>query len=125
MPLFMTGHPFIDIGLATLTVMSGERRLVDLTEDELRAAAEQLKYWYSAHNAARNYISTVFTNSHFTQPSMSQEQREAYADRYLFAFLNDHPAQDGEPHCVYFPELAAVERAYRQHIPLLNGEEIG
>lgn len=125
MPLFMTGHPFIDIGLATLTVMAGERRLVDLTEDELRAAAEKLKYWYSSHNAARNYISTVFTNSHFTQPSMSQEQREAYANRYLFAFLKDHVPQDGEPHCAYFPKLAAVERAYRQHIPLLNGEEIG
>lgn len=120
-----TGHPFIDIGLATLVAMVDERTLDALRDEHLHHAAAQLKYWYSQHHAARNYISTVFTNSHFTQPSMTQEQREAYADRYLFAFVKDHPAADGEPRCVFFPQLAAVEIAYRQHIPLLNGENIG
>ena len=125
MHFYMTGHPFVDIGLATLAVMQGKRRLADLDEADLAEAASRLKVLYSSHHAARNYISTVFTNSHFTQPSMTQEQREAYADRYLFAFQRDHPVQDGEMPCTYFPQLAAVELAYRQHIPLLNGEEIG
>jgi CRISPR-associated protein Cst1 len=124
MQIQMSGHPFIDIALATLAAMVKKRTLAELTENDLRSCAERLKYWYSQHHAARNYISTVFTNSHFTQPSMSLEQREAYADRYLFAFLKDHAAQEGEPRCVFFPELAAVEKAYRQHIPLLNGESV-
>src|SRR5690606_33280346 len=100
------------------------RQLTELTRGDLYDAATRLKEWYSSHNAARNYISTVFTNSHFTQPSMTQEQRETYADRYLFAFMNDRMAIAGESRCTYFPELAAVEYAYRQHIPLLNGENI-
>lgn len=120
-----TGHPFIDVGLATLAAMAGKHQLSMLDEQDFRSAAGKLKFWYSQHHAARNYISTVFTNSHFTQPSMSQEQREAYADRYLFAFVHDHLPEMGETKCVFFPELAAVEVAYRQHIPLLNGEDIG
>lgn len=120
----LTGHPFIDIGLATLAALAGVRTIEALSQSDLQHDAERLTYWYSSHNGARNYISTVFTNSHFTQPSMSQEQREAYADRYLFAFSRDHAAADGEERCVFFQELAAVERAYRQHVPLLNGERI-
>jgi CRISPR-associated protein Cst1 len=125
MTLHLTGHPFIDISLEAIAAIAGKPRLADLTQEDLLSVAAQLKRWYSSNNAARNYISTVFTNSHFTQPSMSQQQREAYADRYLFAFLNDHPAEEGETRCVFFPHLAAVEAAYRQHIPLLNGENIG
>lgn len=122
--LTQTGHPFIGIGLATVAAMANKRALRDLKSDDLRSVADRLKYWYTQHDAARNYISIVFTNSHFVQSKMSVEQREEYADRVLYAFTKDTPARPDTPRCTFFPQLAALETAYRQHIPLLNGEAV-
>ncbi len=121
----LTGHPFIDIGLVTILVMVGKNRIEDLNSQDLHDVATKLKDWYSANESARNYISAMFPYSHFTQPKMNQEQREEYGDRYLFSFTGDRLVKAGEKGCVYFNELAATEVAYRQHIPLLTGENIG
>ncbi|MCL4256659.1 MAG: type I-B CRISPR-associated protein Cas8b1/Cst1, partial [Anaerolineae bacterium] len=73
--------------------------------------------------AVQNYISTIFTNSHFVQPAKSTEDKEHYADEILFAFSLDK-SHFIDANCIFFPELPAIMFAHRQHIPLLNGEDI-
>lgn len=131
-PLRLTGHPLIDVGVDTLAVMVSQerdmgRKILEretVHMDELRPIAQKIKNWYTSNPAVRRYLSVIFSNSSFVQPSHKKEQRESYADEVLFAFLKDRLAEPDEERCTFFPELAANRRAYRQHIPLLNGEEV-
>jgi len=118
-----TGHFFVDIGVATLTVMSNRARPEDVTIDDLEMAGQQLKADYCELKPLRNYLSTIFLNSPFVQAAMTAQDRLDYADEVLFAFHPARPTFDGVA-CVFFPELTAVLYAHRQHIPLLNGRGI-
>ncbi len=120
-----TGHPFVDVGVATLAAFSNRRRVEDVTPADLEHAAAYLKDAYCHYKPVQNFISSIFTNSHFAQFAMSVEAREAYADEMLYAFRQDRIAEHQDAHCVFFPELAAQMDATRQHIPLLNGVGIG
>lgn len=115
----------MDIGVATITAFVDKRTPSEVSEDDLLKVAEQLKHWYSHVKSVQNFISVIFLNSAFTQSKMSVEEKEAYANTYLFAFREDHTPEDTERRCTFFPELAALTHAFRQHIPLLNGETIG
>lgn len=119
-----TGHPFIDVGVATITAFSKKQRPQDVTEADLEAVAAYLKDVYCHYKPVRNFISVIFTNSHFVQSSMPVEAKEAYADQVLYAFKHDQPAAEQGARCTFFPELAPVLYAHRQYIPLLNGEAI-
>lgn len=119
------GHPLFDVGVATVTAYSEKDRPEDVTEDDVNRFAKDLKRWYSRYPVVQRYISVIFTNSHFVQHAKSVEQKEMYADEMLFAYQHDTYAEEGDERCTFFPELAALKRATRQHIPLLNGEQIG
>ncbi len=123
--LRITNHPFVDIGQYTIAAMSGKNRLEDVTRDNLVEVADQLKRFYCQpqYKAVQNYISIIFTNSHFVQPAKSMEDKEQYANQMLFAFSLDDDPSIGV-NCIFFPEYAAVMYAHRQHIPLLNGEDV-
>lgn len=119
-----TGHPFIDVGIATITAFSGKKKPQEITEDDLQEVAEYLKDKYCHYKPVQNFIQVIFINSHFVQHAKTTAQREAYADQILFAFKQDIAAEDYDPRCTFFPELKPVMNAHRQHIPLLNGESI-
>lgn len=118
-----TAHPFVDVGVATITAMSGKRTPLDVDVGDLERVAERLKEDYSTLKKLRNHISSIFLNSWFVQPSKSEEDRRAYADEVLFAFRPDRPPLDGIQ-CCFFPEKSAVTHIHRQHLPLLNGDGI-
>jgi CRISPR-associated protein Cst1 len=119
-----SGHWMVDVGLATIAALRSKNRIADLTEDDLVMAAEQIKRLYCYHTAVRNYLSVIFTNSHFVQATMSDADREAYADSILYAFQSDQAFTGEGLRCPFFPERAAHFTAFRQHVPLLNGEGI-
>jgi CRISPR-associated protein Cst1 len=124
--LHYIGHPFIDVGVATITAYAAKKkqRPEDVTLEEMQAIAEYLKDIYCHKKPVQNFISVIFTNSHFVQSAKPVEEKEAYADQFLFAFQNDRLAEADDLRCTFFPELAAVMYAHRQHIPLLNGESV-
>jgi CRISPR-associated protein Cst1 len=126
-----TGHPFVDIGVATIAVIASyhHKRAVapeDVTYDDMLLVANSLSTYYTqeTYKPVQNYISVIFTNSHFVQPSKSVEDKREYATEVLYAFTDDMvPLADGS-RCTFFPEKPAVMHATRQHIPLLNGANI-
>lgn len=125
MEIRYTGHAFVDVGLACIVAMAGKLRLGELIADDLATAANKLKDNYCHYPIVQNYISVIFTNSHFVQSAKTLEQKAAYADEVLFLYQYDRFAEQGDVRCAYFPQFAAVETAYRHHIPLLNGVGIG
>lgn len=126
-----TGHPFLDVGLATLTAFAHKRHPAELTDEDLQAAAEYMTRNYIV-NPLRSFLNVAFPNSGFTQPAYNKtpEKREIYARRVLMAGLDAAPMGDADPFTGH--PAAAVPydvngelppgRAFRQHIPLTTGE---
>lgn len=119
-----TGHPFIDIGVATITAMSGQNEPSSIKLTDLEKVAERLKQDYVELTPLRNHISTIFLNSWFVQSSKPEDERKQYADEVLFAFREGTQPVEENTNCTFFPENPAVLYAHRQHIPLLAGADI-
>lgn len=125
-----TGHPFVDVGLATLVALAQKRSLEDLTMEDLLKGAEFIEANYVVPPLT-SVLTMSLPNSGFTQPAFDTEKKREYA-RLVARSLGADVHQSDE-RCIYTGEPALSiplslkdglppGRAYRQHIPLLTGE---
>ena len=79
-----TGHPLVDVGVATITAFAGKRDPTDLTEDDLDKMADYITKHYTV-NPMQSFLTTIFPNSGFVQPSYKRypEKRLEYAEMVL------------------------------------------
>ena len=130
-----TGHPLVDVGIATITAFVGKRKPDELTEADLDEVADYITREY-VRNPLKSFLTVAFPNSGFTQPAYNKtpEKRLMYATRVLRNYSDDTPLLDDET-CVFtgkpavdiaFGEKESLPqgRAFRQHIPLLTGENV-
>jgi CRISPR-associated protein Cst1 len=122
MVLHYTGHPLIDVGAATIAAFVGKRDLATINEQDLDQVASFIKQHYVI-NPLKSFLTVAFPNSGFTNPAFEKapERRLAYADQVIYGYRADRPKLDQR--CV-FTGKPAVTLAYRQHIPLLTGEDV-
>ncbi len=129
-----TGHPFVDVGIATITAFAGKKRPEDLTESDLDAIAEYMRENYVV-DPLKSFLTVAFPNSGFTQPAYNKtpEKRLIYAERVLGAYKESAPRLGtpgvftGRPASALPLDVKgklAPGRTYRQHIPLLTGEDV-
>jgi CRISPR-associated protein Cst1 len=129
-----TGHPFVDVGVATITAFAGKRDPAQLTEQDLNEVADYIEREY-VRDPLKSFLTVAFPNSGFTQPAYEKQpdKRLTYARRVLRAFGSDTPTLEipctftGEPTAaVPFDVTGELEpgRTFRQHIPLLTGEDV-
>jgi len=128
-----TGHPFYDVGLATLTAFARKQHPAELEQADLQTAADYMKKNYVV-NPLKSFLTVAFPNSGFTQPAYEKqpEKRLRYAESTLYAF--NAPAADEELDPLNRLLAASTRydvngelppgRAYRQHLPLLTGENV-
>lgn len=127
-----TGHPLVDVGVATITAFVGKRAPGQVTEADLDNIADYIEREY-VRQPLISFLTVAFPNSGFTQPAYNKqpEKRQIYAGRVLRAYRAD--TEMLEESCVFTGEPAAAVpfdvkgelqpgRAFRQHIPLLTGE---
>lgn len=131
--LAYTGHPLVDVGIATLTAFAGKRDPGELTEADLDAAADYITREYT-RQPLKSFMSVPFTvNAGYSQPGFEKtpEKRFEYARRVLRSYKSDIPLLNtlcvftGQPAVnIAFGEKEGLPpgRAFRQHIPLLTGE---
>lgn len=118
-----TGHPIVDVGVATVTAFCGKSRPEDLTIDDLSAVAEYLLQKY-VHGPLKSYLSCVFTmNATYTQPSWPIERREKESRDLLFSFTKVPEGAREGLRCAFSGEPASTI-AYRQHVPMITGEGV-
>ena len=130
-----TGHPLVDVGIATITAFVDKRHPDELTEADLDEVADYITREY-VRDPLKSFLTVAFPNSGFTQPAYNKtpEKRSAYANRVLRNYGDDTPLLDDEM-CVFtgkpavdiaFGEKESLPqgRAFRQHIPLLTGENV-
>lgn len=133
-----TGHPLVDVGMATITAFANKDLPEQLNETDLEAIADYMTQNYTV-NPLRSYLTVAFPNSGFTQPAFfnQPEKQELYKDRVLRTFREGIPKTDEQD---VFLGTSAVNvsfgvpnpnkpdlqpgRAFKQHIPLLTGEDI-
>lgn len=113
-----TGHPLVDVGTAVIVVFSEKNHPEEVTDEDLAAVAGYIWEHYT-HGPLRSFLTSVFPNSGYVNPSMKQQSREEFRDTYLFAFRRQPAASENV--CVYCGR-PAYTRAFRQHVPLLTGE---
>ncbi|NJK81179.1 MAG: hypothetical protein HC914_15360 [Chloroflexaceae bacterium] len=118
--LCYTGHPLLDVGVATITAFVGKDDPTQVTTADMAEVAAYLERHYS-HNPMKSFLTVIFPNSGFTQPAFDTQpaKRAAYAEYVLRAWHPDRPRLP-EP-CVFFG-TPAVLRAYREMIPLIGSE---
>ena len=130
-----TGHPLVDVGIATIIAFVDKRRPDELTEADLDEVADYITREY-VRDPLKSFLTVAFPNSGFTQPAYNKtpEKRLVYAARVLRNYNDDTPLLDDEM-CVFtgkpavavaFGEKESLPqgRAFRQHIPLLTGENV-
>ena len=130
-----TGHPLVDVGIATITAFVDKRHPDELTETDLDEVADYITREY-VQDPLKSFLTVAFPNSGFTQPAYNKtpEKRSVYATRVLRNYSDDTPLLDDEM-CVFtgkpavavaFGEKKSLPqgRAFRQHIPLLTGENV-
>lgn len=132
--LKFTGHALVDVGLATIAAFSNKPKPEDLDLRDLNAISDYMSQNYTK-NPLRSYLTVAFPNSGFTQPAFfnQPDKQETYKDNVLRAFNPHAPRLNLTD---VFTGLPVTEnsldvygnltpgRAFRQHIPLLTGEDV-
>ncbi len=135
-----TGHPLFDVGLAAIVAYAEKEYPAELDEDDLGKAATFIEKYYT-RQPLTSFLTTSLMNSDFTQPAFEKkpERRLAYAHLVARSFGTNIPQSEetcvftGKPALGYSLSLKRDKegreelppgRAFRQHIPLITGEDI-
>jgi CRISPR-associated protein Cst1 len=120
-----TGHALVDVGIATLCVMSGKDDPAVLTLEDLDSAATEMERYYFS-GALTSYLTCVFMNSEYVQPG-SGEKKSASRKRYAERVLRAHRASTDDEAtgqiCAFSGE-AATHLIHRGQMPLLTGQGV-
>ena len=128
-----TGHPLYDVGVATITAFAQKSDPAMLTEQDLKAIADYITREYT-RQPLKSFLTVAFPNSGFTQPAFeaTPHRRLDYAQRVLRNYGSGQALAES---CVFTGEPAVavafgdkeglpLGRAFRQHIPLVTGENV-
>lgn len=128
-----TGHPLFDVGVATITAFADKSDPTTISEEDLEAIANYITREY-IRQPLKSFLTVAFPNSGFTQPAFEStpHRRLDYAQRVL---RNYGGGQGLAETCVFTGEPAVavafgdkeglpLGRAFRQHIPLITGEDV-
>ena len=129
-----TGHPLLDVGIATIVAFAEKDHPDEITEADLDAIADYMAEQY-IKNPLRGFLTVAFPNSGFTQPAFFKQpdKQQIYIERVLRAYREDAPQLDelgvfmGLPAAdISFDVYDRLEsgRAFRQHVPLQTGEGV-
>lgn len=117
-----TGHPLVDVGIATLCAMCKQDSPKALTIEDLdRAADEMADYYFSG--LMSSYNSCVFTMNAYDNPTAGPEKKKAYEDKYLRAHRAEPEPGASGLFCP-FSGREATHLIERRQMPLLTGEGV-
>jgi hypothetical protein len=120
-----TGHPLVDVGIATLCNMCNRDEPSQLTLEDLDTAAGELRGPYFS-GILNSYLTCVFMNSEYVQPGSGpkkEQSRQAYVDRVLMAHRWKGDPEAAGLTCV-FSGAPATHVVHRGQVPMITGEGV-
>lgn len=132
--LSYTGHPFYDVGVATITAFAHKCDPAELTSHDLDEIAQYMQTNYCI-DPLKSFFTVAFPNSGYNNPAYTDtpEKRTAYCQNVLHAYKTVD--LDSQERCIITGDAASSSRfdvdgqlskgrCYRQHFPLLTGEDV-
>lgn len=120
--LTWTGHPLVDVGIATICAMVNKVNPEEITLEDLdRAADEMAEYYFSG--IMTSYNSCVFTMNAYDNPTASEDKKQEYENRVLRAHRYGGDPGAGSYRCP-FSGLPATHLIERRQMPMLTGEGV-
>jgi len=128
-----TGHPLVDVGIATITAFAGKETPKSLTEADLDKVADYLITEYT-RQPLKSFATVPFAGgAYFTQPAYKGKPIERIGTEKLLRAYNSDVPKSSE-RCVFTgkPAVAitldekdlAPGRAARSNIPLITGAKV-
>jgi CRISPR-associated protein Cst1 len=117
-----TGHPLADVGAATLSAMVAKEKPEDLTLEDLDQCGNEMMSCY-LHPIFMSYLTCVFPNSAYVNPTTGEEKRKQAMQRLLMPHRNEPDREAIGLHCA-FSGLPATHLLERSQIPMLTGSGI-
>lgn len=117
-----TGHPLIDISIATLCAMCKKNSPAALTMEDLDHAADEMAAYYFS-GLMSSYNSCVFTMNAYDNPTAGPEKKKAYEDKYLRAHRAEPESAASGLFCP-FSGREATHLIERRQMPMLTGEGV-
>jgi CRISPR-associated protein Cst1 len=121
-----TGHPIVDVGVATICAFCEKPDPAGLTREALVRVAEFLEREYFS-GKLKAFLSVVFPNSLPFQAEITPRHREDFVKRFraevLRAFEGAADQNAAGLRCSFCGDPAA-RIVYRQHVPMITGEGV-
>ncbi len=121
--LHWTGHPLVDVGIATLCAMAQVSSPDDLTLEHLDQAAEKMARYYDSKGSMGAYLTCIFPNAGYVNATMTEKKRDEYKQRILYAHRSKPDVNITGKVCAFSGEPAThlIDRA---QLPLSTGAGI-
>jgi CRISPR-associated protein Cst1 len=120
-----TGHPLVDVGMATLCAIAKKESPEELTVDDLDRAADLMADYYFS-GLMTSYNSCVFTMNAYDNPAFKSEEStksQEYEEKFLRAHRTSPNAEATGLKCP-FSGKPATHLIERRQMPLLTGEGV-
>jgi CRISPR-associated protein Cst1 len=115
-----TGHPLVDVGLATIAAFVGKDDPSDLIDADLDQVADYIGQHYTCKPLQGFIHGAVFPNSGYTNPGIKGERRGYYGP-VLYSY-QEEPTEDMGS-CVVCG-APSQHRIARDYFPLLTGRDV-
>lgn len=114
-----TGHPLVDIGAAAIAAFFGVTDPEQVTPEQIDRMAEWLEELYHQPFMG-SYLTCIFPNSGYVNATSGPAKKQLFATQHL----RSHKLESEElGQCALCGRDAAL-LAYRQHVPLITGEDV-
>jgi CRISPR-associated protein Cst1 len=114
-----TGHPLADVGVATLCAMVNKVDPNELTAEDLDTCGQELSQAYN-DPIFLSYLTCVFPNSAYVNPTMKGDNRIKAVQRLLFPHHTESDEGVVGLYCA-FSGLPATHLLERSQMPMLTG----
>ena len=128
-----TGHPLVDVGVATITAFSGVESPENISDEHLNEFVNFIRSIYMNRTMAWFLHNSVFPNIYFAQPALLKDSKyDAVREEALKAYLNSYlpdaaipgkeEASENEDRCIFSGDPAII-RVARSVIPLTGSRD--
>lgn len=129
-----TGHPIVDVGIATIVAFANKDSPQELVDEDFENIADYMERNYTV-DPLRSFLTVAFPNSGFTQPAYfnAPDKQQIYAKKVLRSFRSDTLTLEQPGVFLGLPIVAlsldvkdqlSPGHVFRQHVPLLTGENV-
>jgi len=113
-----TGHPLVDVGVATITAYAQKSEPSQVTQVDLEVFAGFMEGVYFGKRWS-GMMSISFQNAPYTQGKIGEEKKKMHREAFIYGFRTSPATSEATEKCA-FCARSALARAFRENVPLVT-----